>query len=229
MFELGGDSILSYIDFKEACYCYPKGSFAVKNISLQFFQDEFTAVTGCNGSGKTTLGKLASGIFKPDRGEVIIDGRSSKLMTLGEIGKKIGYLFQNPDRQIFTSSVYSEIAFTLELKGYTAEEISERTLKMLEVFNMLHLKDSIPFKLSRGEKQRLALAAMLVNDPGFLILDEPTTGLDIERKKILSGIIDKLRDKGIGMLVISHDENFISRHGARIIRMHEGEITDDIR
>lgn len=220
---------MPYIDLKDACYRYPKGSFAVKNICLQFSQDEFTAVTGCNGSGKTTLGKLSAGILKPDSGAVTIDGICSRDMSLGEIGKRIGYLFQNPDRQIFAPSVYEEISFVLELKGYSPKEVQEKTYSMLEIFNIAHLEKAVPFKLSRGEKQRLALAAMLVNDPKYLILDEPTTGLDIERKGILSGILDKLNEKGIGMILISHDGSFIKRHASRIIKMHEGEIADDIR
>jgi energy-coupling factor transport system ATP-binding protein len=221
--------ILPYIELKNVSYRYQKGGFALRNVSLSFFEDEFAAITGPNGSGKTTIGKLCAGIFKPDRGEIVIGGKNSRDMALGEIGSKIGYLFQNPDRQLFTPSVYEEVSFALELKGCGREETRERTYEALDAFSLTHLEKSPPFKLSRGEKQRLALAAMLVNRPDFLILDEPTTGLDMERRAILSGIIDKLRCKGMGMIVISHDNSFIERHAARMIKVCGGEIVDDFR
>lgn len=148
-------------------------------------------------------------------------------MTLGQIGSKIGYLFQNPDNQIFAPTVREEISFIPELKGCPHEEIAHTTDKMLELFGLRGLEDALPFRLSRGEKQRLALAAILVNHPLFLILDEPTTGLDIERKNMLSNVIRKLKEDGLGMVVISHDEPFIKSHADRLIKLSGGEITDD--
>lgn len=158
---------------------------------------------------------------------MLIDGINSINMTLGQIGNKIGYLFQNPDNQIFAPTVREEISFIPELKGCQHEEIVHIADEMLELFGLKGLEDALPFRLSRGEKQRLALAAILVNHPRFLILDEPTTGLDIERKNILSDTIRKLRGEGLGMAVISHDESFIKSHADRIIRLSGGEITDD--
>lgn len=223
----GGSNIIPYIKLQNVNYRYPKGGFTIKNITLELSRNEFTAITGPNGSGKTTLGKLIAGIYKPQNGQVLIDGADSRYLSLGQIGGKIGYLFQNPDRQIFAPSVREEISFIPELKGYPPEEVMRNTDELLELFCLRGLEDELPFKLSRGEKQLLALAAILVNHPGYLILDEPTTGLDIERKTMLSRIISKLMDEGLGMAVISHDESFIMSHADRIIKLSGGEITDD--
>lgn len=168
-----------------------------------------------------------TGILRPQKGRVKICGSDSADMKLGEIGRRIGYLFQNPALQIFAPSVREEVSFALELKGYSSKEIERRVDEVLRDLDLSHLQDALPFKLSRGEKQRLAIAAVLVNKPGFLILDEPTTGLDMERRRVLSDILRDLKQKGIGMAVISHDRAFIDRLADREVRMHGGEIVED--
>lgn len=199
----------------------------IQGLSLKLFKEQFTAITGPNGSGKTTLGKIMTGILRPQKGCVRICGSDSAGMKLGEIGRRIGYLFQNPALQIFAPSVREEVSFALELKGYSSEEIGRRVDEVLRDLDLFHLQDALPFKLSRGEKQRLAIAAVLVNKPGFLILDEPTTGLDMERRRVLSDMLRDLKQKGIGMAVISHDRAFIDRLADREVRMHGGEIVED--
>lgn len=168
-----------------------------------------------------------TGILRPQKGCVRICGSDSNGMKLGEIGRRVGYLFQNPALQIFAPSVREEVSFALELKGYSSEEIGRRVDEVLRDLDLFHLQDALPFKLSRGEKQRLAIAAVLVNKPGFLILDEPTTGLDMERRRVLSDMLRDLKQKGIGMAVISHDRAFIDRLADREVRMHGGEIVED--
>jgi ABC-type cobalt transport system, ATPase component len=221
--------MVSYILLENVDYKYPKGEFTLKDISVKLYGEEFTAIVGPNGSGKTTLGKLITGIFKPWSGRVTIGGIDTKYMRLSEIGNRIGYLYQNPERQIFTSSVREEISFALKLKGYPDDYIRHRVDEAIRLFNLEQLESSLPFKLSRGEKQRLVLASIFVNHPGFLVLDEPTTGLDIERKDVLSRIIDKLLKEGIGMAVISHDGQFIKRHAVRVIELSGGEIVGDTK
>lgn len=215
------------IELRDVAFGYDKKRNVIKNIGLKLYGYEFTAIVGKNGSGKTTLGKLMVGILKPSIGEVLICGQKTRDITLGQIGKKIGYLYQNPDRQIFAPTVEEEVAFALELKGLEKEIIKNKSKEILELFQLGHLKDSFPFKLSQGEKKRLALATILVNDINYLILDEPTTGLDVKRRDILSEIIDRLMKKKIGMVVISHDEDFIEKHATRIIEISEGEIIND--
>lgn len=215
------------IEFRDVSFEYKKDKPILRKLNIKINSKEVTAVLGSNGSGKTTLGKLLVGILKPIKGNVIVFGKHTSEMSLGEIGQKIGYLFQNPERQIFAATVEDEIGFILELKGYSKEQIEERVDHMLSLFQLNEVRKSFPFKLSHGEKERLALAAILVNDPVYLVLDEPTTGLDIERRGILLDVLKSLKEKGIGMTIISHDEEFVKSISSRIIRMHRGEIVED--
>lgn len=208
-------------------FSYFKGKTAVKNISFQIEKNEVTAITGPNGSGKTTLGKLIIGILKPSNGKIFIDEIDNNKMTLGQIGSKIGYLFQNPDCQIFTAKVTDELAFILKFMGAAEEEIRKNVSEMLELFDLAGLRESYTFNLSQGEKQRLAMAAIMMGKPQYLILDEPTSGLDIERKAKLVSILQNLILQGIGMMVISHDKAFIDLVAAKKIKISEGEIVEE--
>jgi energy-coupling factor transport system ATP-binding protein len=225
---LGGVYVVEpYIELDDVSFAYERCAPVIQALSLKLYKEQFTAITGPNGSGKTTLGKVMTGILRPQKGRVIICGKDSADMKLGEIGRRIGYLFQNPALQIFAPTVREEISFALELKGYSKEEIDSEISRSLKNFDLVHRSDAFPFKLSRGEKQRLAIAAMLVNKPDFLILDEPTTGLDMERRRVLSDILLGLKKKGIGMAVISHDRAFVACLADRTIRMYGGEIVED--
>lgn len=201
----------------------------LENISLDIFSNEITALIGENGSGKTTITKLMMGILKPLQGDIYVFGTNIKEMSLGQIGKKVGYLFQNPERQLFATSVYEELAFVMDIKGYDKKYIDKEVNETLELLNLSPLKNEVPFFLSGGEKQRLALASILVNKPKYLVLDEPTTSLDIKRKEILSNIIDKLKEEKIGTLIVSHDKQFVEKHANRIIQLAKGEIVNDTR
>lgn len=199
----------------------------LKNINLAIDSTGLTALIGSNGSGKTTLGKLMTGILKPVKGRVLIDGEDTTIMSLGKIGSKIGYMFQDPDRQIFAPTVEEELSFVMRVQGYEKVVIHDRVREALSRFHLEHVKDSFPFYLSRGEKQRLAIAAVLVNQPGFLILDEPTTALDVKRRNELVGILKELLQKGIGMLVIGHDHKLINAYADRVIELCRGEVRSD--
>ncbi|MTI68454.1 MAG: ABC transporter ATP-binding protein [Firmicutes bacterium] len=218
---------MAFIKASNISFNYQKGENVLNNLSLELNKEEFTSIIGPNGSGKTTLGKLLIGLLKPVKGKVLINDRDILTMTLGEIGKLIGYLFQNPEKQLFSTSVEEEITFIMKLKGMDRKIIETEKEKILDKFSLKHLRKEFPFNLSQGEKQRLALASIFVNKPKFLILDEPTTGLDIKRKEILSSYINILRKEKIGMAVISHDKSFINKHSDRIIEINRGGIVGD--
>ncbi|NLZ39278.1 MAG: ABC transporter ATP-binding protein [Firmicutes bacterium] len=214
------------ISLQDVSFRYQRDKWLFKHLNLEIKQNLITFIVGPNGGGKTTLGKLMAGILKPQAGTVLVDGLNTKDVALAEIGARIGYLFQEPERQIFAASVRDEIAFALELRGISQEEINTKVDAVLKQFQLEQLANLSPIKLSRGEKQRLAIAAIMVNQPRFFILDEPTTGLDRERKGILSSVIEKLKDEGIGMVIISHDQYFVQRHAQQIITVAGGEIVD---
>lgn len=208
-------------------FSYDKKTIVVHQQNLSLYQGETVILTGPNGSGKTTLGKLLTGILKPTNGTIRIFDQDSKDLSLGDIGRKIGYCFQNPGKQLFAASVEEEIRFGLKYRGEDIDTIDQVTQEMMDIFEISHLKNEFPFNLSWGEKRRVVLAATLALNPAYLILDEPTTGLDEGRIDCLNRILKNLREKGIGMLLISHNQSFIDDNAYRILRMERGCITDD--
>jgi len=217
---------LDFLEFKKVDFRYNGSGQLFNNIDLSISKEICTAIVGSNGSGKTTLGKLMTGILEPERGSVFLDGKDLSTVTPGQTGKRIGYLFQNPDLQIFTLSVKEELSFAHRFLGDPSENIEPEVDRMLKLFHLSDLKDQVPFNLSRGERQRLALASVMMNGPGYLILDEPTTGLDSIRKKILLDILKRQLENGIGMSIISHDHDFIEKLSHRIIEIDNGRLIE---
>lgn len=205
------------IELNNISYKYPKGRKVFDNFSLQLNNGEITVLTGKNGSGKTTLTKLIMGILKPSSGEIKLFGQSTRELSLGSIGEMVGYVFQYPERQLFSTSVVEELTFPLLFKGYNKEETMDKAEEMLKLFDLEKVKNSYPLFLSYGEKRRLAVASVLMIGPKYLILDEPTASLDKERIDALSKVIENLKKRNIGMLIISHKKDFIERHKDRII------------
>ncbi|HZK24787.1 MAG TPA: ABC transporter ATP-binding protein [Oscillospiraceae bacterium] len=214
------------ISLQDVSFHYKRGKWVFQELNLEIRRNLITFIVGPNGGGKTTLGKLMAGILKPQTGMVLIDNLNTKEVPLAELGAKVGYLFQEPERQIFANTVREEIGFVLDLREVPPAESKAKVDQALAQFQLTHLAALSPLKLSRGEKQRLVIAAIMVNQPQFFILDEPTTGLDQERKAILSGVIEGLQQQGIGMAIISHDQSFVQRHAQQLITVAKGEIVD---
>ncbi|MFW5992015.1 MAG: energy-coupling factor ABC transporter ATP-binding protein [Halanaerobiaceae bacterium] len=200
---------LPFIDIKDVFFSYQKGEYVLKDVNTSFYRAEFTAVTGPNGSGKTTLGKLLTGILTPDSGKILINSENTEDISLGSIGKRIGYLFQEPERQLFTPTVREEIGFVEDFMGRTSPKTEQKVKNMIETFSLGGLEFSSPYRISRGEKQRVALASILINEPSFLVLDEPTTGLHFEDIKKLLEVLHRLREGGNTVIVIEHNLDVI--------------------
>jgi energy-coupling factor transport system ATP-binding protein len=210
------------IDINNVSYEYPGGRRVFENLTLELNKEETTFLTGKNGCGKTTLAKLIMGILKPTFGEIKLFGHSTREMSLGSIGERVGYVFQHPERQLFAASVMEELTFPLLFRGYDKDEVINKAEKMLDIFDLQKVKNSYPYFLSYGEKRCLAIASVLMLNPEYLILDEPTASLDIERIGVLSQVLEDLKNKNIGMLIISHNKDFIERHKDRIINLEGG-------
>ncbi len=202
--------------------------FLLENINLELGRGECIALLGANGSGKTTLSKLLIGIIKPEKGQLSVDRQNLENLSLAKIGERVGYLFQNPNRQLFCSSVEEEVGFALQFRNKNFEENRNKVNELLDFFDLERLREKFPFTLSHGERQRLALAAIMALDPPFFILDEPTTGLDPRRKEELYFYLHKLLQKNRGILLISHDHQFAGKLASCVRELKNGQLVEGV-
>lgn len=195
-----------------------------RDLNLSIDKGDLIALVGPNGVGKTTLTKLILGILKPDSGDVLLEGKSVFDYKRAEVGRKIGYLFQNPSLQLFNATVEEELLFAYAIQNQVDESIRMRYRKVLGDLSLDHVVDTSVFHLSQGEKQRLAIGTLLMNQPDYMILDEPTSGLDYDRKDALKDRLLDLHDKGMGILIVTHDHEFIKGLPVKVLQMAEGQV-----
>lgn len=192
-----------------------RGVEALKNINIKVNKGESVALIGPNGSGKSTLLKLINGIVHPNCGEYLFDGEriTSKLMEDVSFSKafhrKLGFVFQNSDSQLFCSSVYEEIAFGPKQIGLSNDEINKRVDDILKLLRIEDLSDRIPYHLSGGEKKKVAIASVLVCNPRVLTLDEPMNGLDPKTKRFIRELFLKLNSSGKTIICSTHDFEYV--------------------
>lgn len=220
---------MAFLELKNVSYSYPRQSPVLQEVDLTLEKQQITAILGPNGSGKTTLSKLLVGIIRADCGEILLEGSSLKKYSLAEVGRRIGYIFQNPGQQLFCLTVEEEIGFGLRRQQRPEAQIKATVDYFLEYFELTPYRHTYPLYLSQGEKQRLAIAAVLANEPEFLILDEPTAGLDAYRKRRLADYLLKIARGGRGMALISHDEGFIHTIAERLVWLENGRIQSERR
>jgi energy-coupling factor transport system ATP-binding protein len=191
-----------------------------QKVSFNIEESQHIGLVGPNGCGKTTLVKLMLGILKSQKGEILLEGNNVNNISLSEVGKRVGFVFQNPDKQLFCPTVWDQMCFSYMYRSKAPGTAPNSKLNhYLEVFDLIKYKNSSPLELSRGEKQRLALASVLSRDVRFLILDEPTTGLDILRKRQLESCLISLKEEGIGYMIISHEVKFLTKYVDKLIRL----------
>lgn len=207
-------------------YGKTKDAELIHGISLSIEDGEFVALTGENGAGKSTFSKLLAGILKPSDGKICVNGIDTKKAKNSMLAKTTGFLFQNPDRQLCTCTVRDEIAFGQKaLKTGTEEEISKRTEKIIERFGFN--PDEAPFSLSRGQRQRLALASIIAVEPKVMILDEPTTGLDYKECMEIMSAVKELNKNGTTVIMVCHDMELVLDFARRMIVLADGKIEAD--
>jgi len=203
---------------------FPESDFCLESLNLNLEGGVITSAIGPCGSGKTTLGKLICGLIKPSKGEVRINGEKISGMSLGDIGSHIGYLFQDPGRQIFAPVVLEDLIFPSEINKENILQAKEKAKNILRLLCLLEKKHKSTYTLSMGEKQRVAIAGMLMRNFSYLVLDEPTTGLDSFAKSQVISTLKFLKEKlGIGMFIISHDKEFCEEISDRIIKLEGGK------
>jgi energy-coupling factor transport system ATP-binding protein len=215
------------IEVRDVYFTYPVGVEALKGVSLTIRDGEFVAIMGSNGAGKTTLVKHFNGLLKPTRGDVFVDGVNTRSLSVAELSRKVGFVFQNPDHQLFSETAEEEIAFALKNFGFKEETVKSRVTWALNLLGLTRYRQTSPFMLSGGERKRLALASVLAWDPKVVVLDEPTIGQDYEQKERLRQFIVQLNAQGKTVVVVTHDVEFVADCSPRVVLMAEGKIVAD--
>lgn len=215
------------IKVEDVYFRYPNGVEALKGVSLTIQNGEFVAIMGQNGAGKTTLVKHFNGLLKPTRGKVLVDNVDTTKISVASLARNVGFVFQNPDHQLFSETVEEEIAFALKNFGFEEEIIEKRVDWALNLLGLSQYRKTSPFMLSGGERKRVALASVLAWDPKILMLDEPTIGQDYQQKEKLRQFILQMKTQGKTVIIVTHDVEFVAECSPRVILMRDGRIVAD--
>jgi len=212
------------LEVRNLHFLYPDGQVAVKNISFTIHHGESVGIIGANGAGKSTLLMLLMGVMFPYNGEVLVGDVHVTKKTLPMIRQRLGMVFQDPDDQLFMTTVYDDVAFGPRNYKLDEKEVESQVAKSLELVGISHLKDRAPFKLSGGEKRSAAIASVLSMQPDVLIMDEPTAALDPKSRRRVMGLLNNFEHTKI---ITSHDLDMVFETCKRIIVIKEGEVAAD--
>jgi energy-coupling factor transport system ATP-binding protein len=218
-----------FIQVNNLDFTYPDGTKALENINVSIKVGEFIALIGQNGSGKTTLSKLLNGLYKPSVGDVIVDGLNSKTTPIVQMVRRVGYVFQNPDHQLFNNNCWDEIAYGPRNIELPEDEVKVRVEEATQVVGLPKMYfEEHPFFLSKGLRQRVAIASILALRPQVIIVDEPTTGQDARQSfEIMDFLKDLNENHGHTIINITHDMPIVAQYARRVILMSEGKILAD--
>lgn len=209
-------------------YPPPRHIEALSNMNFLLNQGEFVAIVGQNGSGKTTLSRCMSGYLNPTRGRTLIGGQDVTRLKLKERTRVVGYVFQNPDHQIFLDEVYKDVAFGPRNLGWKPEQIAPKVEDVLTKLGLWDKRELHPYRLSKGDRQRLAIAAVVVMEPQVLIVDEPTTGLDPVQARAVMDLLEHFRDAtGMTIIVVTHAMELVAEYCDRMLVMSAGKLLLD--
>lgn len=208
-------------------FTYPSGLKALKGIDLKIENSESVVIIGENGSGKTTLVKHFNGLLKPTYGQIWIGDDNTKDYSIAELSKTVGYIFQNPEQQLFKETVREELIFGPKNIGFSENKIKNRIEKIAKMTNIYNLLDLNPRKLNFFQKQWVAIASILTMDPKILILDEPNTSQDFLGVNKLIKLIKHLLKSKKTLITITHDLNFASKISNRFVVVSDGKILLD--
>jgi len=218
------------IDVSDLVYEYPDGTLALSNINLDIYANEFIAFIGQNGAGKTTLAKCLNGLLRPTQGSVSIDGLDTREKgTVKKIVTKVGYVFQNPDHQLFNNTIYKEIAYGPRNLGINEEEVRERVREAAAVCGVEEsLFDEHSFFLTKGLRQRVAIASILAMRPRTIIVDEPTTGQDLRQSLEVMNFLHNLwQEEGHTIIIITHEMPIVAQYAQRVVVLAQGQMLMD--
>ena len=220
--QTNDSSALALATVENLSFNYTGGPQVLDSISLAIKPGDFLAIVGQNGSGKTTLAKHIVGLLKPVSGRVLLEGRDRAALRAAETAREAAYVFQNPDHQIFAATVWDEVAFGPRNFKLAPDEVERRCVEVLDAVGLLSERESDPFLLSKGERQRLAVASVLALRPRLLILDEPTTGLDYREQRRMMALVTELNRSGIAIVVITHTPWLVAEYARRVALIRKG-------
>lgn len=213
------------LEAQKVHYTYSDGTAALQGIDLAIPKGQFAILLGPNGSGKTTLFKAITGLIKPGRGEVRVSGKPFKEYTKEELYRRIGFVFQDPNDQLFAPTVGEDVAFGPVNLGLPPAEVTKRVQEALEMVGIPHLISKPIHYLSYGQKKRVSIAGVLAMKPNLIILDEPTAGLDPAGVRDIMQLLVKLnKEEGITILMATHDVDLVPLYADRIFILYEGTI-----
>lgn len=212
------------VELADVTFAYPHGGASVSDLNMCVYPGELVGVIGQNGAGKTTLTKLLNGLLHPASGTVRMAGMNTADVPTSAIAAKCATLFQNPDRQLCRDTVLDEIAFGLELHGVGTDEARQRARVAAERFGLP--LDESPFSLSRGQRQMVALASVVVLDPQVVLLDEPTSGLDYRECMTVMETVSEMAERGCAVIMVCHDMEVVSDFAQRLVVMADGRILE---
>ncbi len=210
------------VEVEDVSFAYPNRGDSVAGLNMRVYPGELVGIIGQNGAGKTTFTKLLNGLFKPKTGSVRIAGLDTREVPTSTIAAHCATLFQNPDRQICKDTVLEEVAFGLTLHGTPQDEAERRAAKVIERFDLP--AGESPFSLSRGQRQMVALASVVVLDPQVVLLDEPTSGLDYRECMTVMETVREMAERGCAVIMVCHDMEVVSDFAERIVVMTKGKI-----
>ena len=213
------------IEFEKVSASYDGELPILRDVSFRIPDGDFVAFVGTNGAGKSTTMRLVNGLLKPSSGQVLIDGVPTTQLRTSQLAAKVGFLFQNPDRQICCSTVREELLFGFRAQGRADAEAQAKVDAMIERFGFDG--DAEPFLLNRGTRQLLALASIIVMEPPVVVLDEPTTGLDFHECAKVMDVIAELNAHGTTVIMVCHDMEVVADYARRVIAMTAGQVVAD--
>ncbi|MFP4344513.1 MAG: ABC transporter ATP-binding protein [Anaerolineales bacterium] len=208
-------------------HVYENGVAALQGVDLEVGPGEYLLIAGPNGAGKSTLVKHLVGLLRPTRGRVLVGGQETEALSTSALARRVGYVSQNPDRQLFTATVEEEVGFALRNLGHPPGEVEARTVESLTAMGLLDRRQSHPLALPRGDRARLVIAAVLAQDPQILIFDEPTTGQDVRGARAILEITRTLHAAGKTVIVVTHHLSLMPGYARRAVLLAEGTLRLD--
>lgn len=225
--NIGIDATDPLIEINNVNFNYPNAPVVLNDINLKIYAGDFIALMGQNGAGKTTLAKHLNGLLKPVSGQVLVDGLDTKTERVSKLATRVGYVFQNPDHQIFSKTVYEELSFGPNNLGWPPDQIEEAVQQSLRDIEMDDRADAEPYFMGLAERKLIAIASILIMKPQVLVLDEPATGADFNVALRIMRYISDLHQRGLTVLIITHDVSLAANYANRMIVMKEGKIEMD--